>query len=130
MTIFLSQDDIEELVFFPTEDDAVPANSKLRHGGIGIYMLFTDDGRLQYVGKSICMHERITQHWLAMRYRRSPLRFSRVTTCPVREELLSFVEVAHIYALRPPKNTLYEVPIWPYHQALVDAVARKWSELQ
>lgn len=130
MAMFLNADDIEELVFCPSEDDVVPANAKLPEGGTGIYMLFSGDGQLQYTGKSLCMHERIYQHWLGMRYRKSQLKFSLVATRHVRLDLLSHVEIAHIYALRPPRNVLYEKPTWEHHEKLVTAISQKWSAPQ
>lgn len=128
MSIFLTSEDIAELVFCPSEDDVVPTNAKLPEGGTGMYMLFSDAGRLEYIGKSICMHERIYQHWLGMKFRKTGLHFSQVATIPVSKDLLAHVEIAHIHALRPPKNVLYETPTWAHHGELVLAVNKKWSE--
>lgn len=36
------------------------------------------------------------------------------------------VEVAHIYALRPPQNRLYETPRWKQHDAMVALIQESW----
>lgn len=123
----LKATELKKFVLCPSEDDAINAGEAVVFGGVGIYMLFAKDGLLLYVGRSIDLSERIYQHWLGMRYRNSGKFFSYFVTMNTPLEVMSAVELAHIYALKPPLNVKYEPPSWKHHKALVKLIFNAWN---
>lgn len=95
--------------------------------GHGIYALFAPDDRLLYIGKSCHVGERLHQHRTAARYR-GGLRFEFFACMAVPEAGCAFVEIAHIHALAPPANRLYEPPSWKGHRAMVSEILTAWEE--
>jgi hypothetical protein len=91
----------------------------------GIYALFADDGGLFYVGRAKYLSQRLLQHHRNAMYRRGPrfatFRFLEVPLCATRD-----VEVAHIYAMEPEGNRLYEPVQWDQHGAMVAAIRKAW----
>lgn len=103
----------------PTAMQGVPAAS-------GIYMLCAADDTMVYIGRAGNLHRRVRQHWDAKRFR-GGMHFTYFTFLPVPAVALHDVEVAHIYALEPPANRLYEPIRWPGHAAMVAAIVEAWS---
>lgn len=92
----------------------------------GLYAMYTQDGRLMYVGKSNNIHHRLRQH-----ERRSfwfndwPAFYS----CrPIEDHvMLHRVEVAHIYALTPSENRRYEPTYWRQHKKMAGLLQKLWG---
>lgn len=91
----------------------------------GIYGLFDAD-KLIYVGKARSLVSRLQQHQTAMKYGRGQ-DFTAYACMVVPEEEMGRIEIAHIYALRPPNNRLYEPVRWAGHDALVGQIKEAWS---
>lgn len=96
--------------------------------GCGIYMLFGADDGLDCVGKAIDLAQRVGQHWLDGRYGRAP-RFASYAWLHLPAYAMRDV-VAHIAALEPPRNVLYEPPTWKQHDAMVAAIRELWGPKQ
>lgn len=94
--------------------------------GAGIYALFADGGRLLYIGKSNSVRKRLSGHYKEWAYRSGP-EFDRYSCLSVPDVAYSDVEIAHIYALAPPLNKLYEPPAWPGHESMVLAIKHEWG---
>ena len=92
----------------------------------GIYMLFANDDELLYIGKTIGIQYRLAQHFWAMKYR-SGRKFSRFTWRTVPAFAIGAVEIAHISALKPRGNILYESSDWPCHGQMVLLVNKAWK---
>jgi excinuclease UvrABC nuclease subunit len=91
----------------------------------GVYALFNNDGGLLYIGKSLHIFNRITQHaWASDRGERRKFKFWCAVDTP--EDLMGMIEVAHIHALQPPENTLPR-PDHEHHEALVKAIKKEWG---
>jgi hypothetical protein len=91
----------------------------------GIYMLFDSSGAVTYVGQSQSVGNRVTQHFWAMR-RGARGRFVEYAAVPVPWECLDGMEIAHIYALRPPENCLPRAT-WDKHAEAVALVEKAWD---
>ena len=110
--------------------EPVPANTPHpADNGCGIYMLFGADDGLDYVGKAIDLAQRVGQHWLDGRYGRKP-KFASYAWLHLPPHAVHDIEVAHIYALEPPRNLLYEPPRWEQHDAMVAAIRELWGPKQ
>lgn len=126
MSLFLNTEDMAELVMGP-DVEACAANAiHPEKSGPGIYMLFGKDDDLQYIGKSMDLSSRIDQHWYAGRYGRAP-RFASYACMRLPRYAVRDVEVAHIYALEPPRNALYEGIRWEQHDAMVKHIQEIWG---
>lgn len=73
----------------------------------GIYALFTKNAGLLYIGKSVDIQGRITAHTYGRKH-----RFTQYCEVEVPPEYLGQMEIAHIEALMPPGNGLFETR-WP-----------------
>ena len=92
----------------------------------GVYFLCSADGFVLYVGKSTGTRYRITQHYWAMQ-RGTQVKFSLCAVLPVPGDILRDVEVAHIHALRPPGNNLFERSRCDWHDDMVQAIRQAWE---
>jgi hypothetical protein len=92
----------------------------------GIYALCMADGGIVYIGRSRTLHERLKSHFYNVRGGRS-LRYDCFTFVQVPEHALEAVEIAHIHALEPERNTLFEPPEWSGHDAMVDSLRAIWQ---
>jgi hypothetical protein len=92
----------------------------------GIYMLFGADGGLDYVGKSKEISKRLREHLMGMVDGRRP-PYSRFAWLQLPSYAYHDIEVAHIYAMEPPHNQLYEPPRWGRHKELVGLVQEAWG---
>lgn len=99
--------------------DAMPDES-------GIYALSMADGGIVYVGKAKSLHTRLCQHFTASRFGRAAW-FDKFAHIVVPEYAVRDVEVAHIYAMEPERNNLYERVRWPQHEAMVAAIRAVWG---
>jgi hypothetical protein len=97
--------------------------------GCGLYMLFGADEGLEYVGKAQDLAVRMAQHWYAGKYGREP-RYALYACMQLPPYAVHDVEVAHIYALEPPRNLLYERVRWKYHEAMVGLIRETWGPKQ
>lgn len=88
----------------------------------GIYALFGADDSLLYIGKAINLNLRINQHFYARK-----LGFKYYSAMDVPTNLMSDIEVAHIYALMPPGNSLYARVDNPLHGEMVDRIRKAWN---
>lgn len=95
----------------------------------GIYMLFDQDGGLLYVGKSTDINTRICAHYWKSRFG-AGIPFTQFTFMALPQYAVRDVEVAHIYALEPPFNNLYEHIRWHQHDAMVSHVRTIWGPKQ
>lgn len=92
----------------------------------GIYALATADGDVVYVGKAISLHQRLSQHYQRVRFgQEAPFDIFAILCIP--QYALGDVEVAHIHALQPERNRLYEPSRWPGHGAMVAALRGIWE---
>jgi hypothetical protein len=89
----------------------------------GIYMLCEADGRMIYVGQSKCLHQRLHHHY---RYGKLPFHLFGYRLVP--EHAVKDVEIAHIRALKPEANRLYEACHWPAVDAMTAAIKGIWHE--
>ena len=92
----------------------------------GVYFLCSQDGLVLYVGKSTGTRYRITQHHWAME-RGAQVKFALCAVLPVPLDILRDVEVAHIHALRPPGNNLFERSRCAWHGDMVQAIRKAWD---
>ena len=93
----------------------------------GIYMLFSEDGRVNYVGQSVGVGYRNVQHFWAMR-RGKRLPFVEYAAIEVPDLLRNHMEVAHIHALQPPENCIPRGALWERHDEAVKLIREAWGE--
>lgn len=93
----------------------------------GIYMLFGTDGGLDYIGKAKNIYKRVKEHLLGAEAGRRPW-FGRFAWMELPDHAYHDIEVAHIYAMKPPQNILYEAPRWARHRELVALIDKAWDE--
>lgn len=115
----------QHMVLDPEIDAYVSGDRHPADEGCGIYMLFDAGDGLRYVGKAGDLQMRIQSHWLSARAGREP-KFASYACLQLPEYAVRDVEVAHIYALRPPQNRLYETPRWKQHDAMVALIQESW----
>lgn len=113
------------MVLDPDIDAYVSGDRHPADDGCGIYMLFDTGDGLRYVGKAGDLQMRIQSHWLSARAGREP-KFASYACLQLPEYAVRDVEVAHIYALRPSQNRLYEAPKWKQHDAMVALIRAAW----
>jgi hypothetical protein len=92
----------------------------------GIYMLFGADGGLDYVGKAKNINKRLREHLMGMVDGRRP-PYSRFAWMELPRYAYHDIEVAHIYAMEPPQNRLYEPIRWARHKELVGLIQKAWE---
>jgi len=93
----------------------------------GIYALWSAGDVLLYIGLSDCISRRLLAHWRSRRFRHGRIiPWLYATLMPVPEMMRKAVEVAHIHALTPPYNRLYEPKQWGGHDAHVEAIRARW----
>jgi hypothetical protein len=93
----------------------------------GIYLLGDADDRMLYIGKAGCLNMRLRQHRDAARFR-GGLHFDFFCCLSVPAWAVRDVEIAHIHALEPPANRLYEPAYWRGHVAMVSALRAIWRD--
>jgi hypothetical protein len=91
----------------------------------GIYSLSMADGGIVYVGKSSNLSSRLNDHFYASRMGRAEW-FDFFTFMYLPDFAVRDVEVAHIHAMRPERNALYEPVRWAGHPAMVTALRTIW----
>lgn len=125
MSEYLSSQELHQLTGYVLRPDAA-AHRVGDYPGGGVYMLFSKDGRLLYVGQSLDIGYRVLQHlWAVRRKERQP--FVEFTAVDVPDELMRHVECAHIHALSPPENTLPRVE-WAHHEQMVELIRTAWEK--
>jgi hypothetical protein len=115
-------------LILPGDSIAYDRHAHCPFDGSGIYALFNEVDQLLYIGKSHCVHQRLNSHYTAARFGRGP-DYASFACLPLSIATYSDVEIAHIHALRPPLNVLYEPPKWPGHAAMVTAIQKEWEPL-
>jgi hypothetical protein len=90
----------------------------------GIYALWSEIGELLYVGMATNIQSRALAHW-----RKGTIPFESLTLSAVPVIAMWEVEVAHIQALRPPFNRLFEQSHWIGHPIMVDAIRLAWGAI-
>lgn len=93
----------------------------------GIYMLFGSDYGLDYIGKSKDINKRLREHLMGMVDGRRPA-YGRFAWMQLPAHAYHDIEVAHIYAMKPPQNRLYEPPRWKRHAELVELISQAWRD--
>lgn len=91
----------------------------------GVYALFDKDDGLLYIGKTLSLNLRINSHHWA---RVHDFAFYSAIEVPVDQ--MKQIEIAHIYALRPPGNKLYErisTEDNPNHGEMVTSIRAAWG---
>lgn len=116
-TPYILKPDIE---FFHVDEN----NDRESHEGI--YGLFDHTGFLLYIGKSMGTRYRITQHHWA-RDRGAQAYFTYCAVMPVPAIIMGDIEVAHIHALRPVANNLFERVRCDWHDDMVKAIREIWE---
>jgi hypothetical protein len=92
-----------------------------------IYGLFSADGRVLYIGRTVQLQARIRQHLFAsLRGLRG--KFDRYGFRLAPEHMLRDFEIAHIQALYPEQNYSCENPEWEPHDEMVAALRCIWRE--
>lgn len=92
----------------------------------GIYALADDEGQVVYIGKAKNLPQRLAQHYQCARFGHERA-FAMFGVQCVPEYAIGAVEVAHIHALQPERNRLYENASWPGHAMMVAALRQIWS---
>jgi hypothetical protein len=88
----------------------------------GVYFMFADDGQLIYVGQSLGIAYRLTQHYWGGR------KCALFGAVAVPGDLMHAVETAYIDALRPPLNRKFDRPAYPdLHAQMVEAIQAAWE---
>lgn len=87
----------------------------------GVYLLFSADGDLVYVGQSEYVGQRIQQH------RASGRKFATFAWVEVPSGLLQAVEAAYIHALRPTQNAFIPDPVYMQHDRIKHAILDRWA---
>lgn len=95
----------------------------------GIYMLFGPADELLYVGKSNDINTRICSHY-RLRRSRGGIPFAQFAFLPLPAYAVRDIEVAHIYALEPPHNKLFERISWQQHDAMIQHIQTVWGPKQ
>lgn len=124
MSEYLNAQDLHALILRPDAHLVKRGEQHPKVGG-GIYALFDGDDGLLYIGQSLHIFNRITQHWWAYR-RRERSRFEYWSALDVPVELMKAVECAHIWALEPPENSMPR-PDSTLHDRLVEEVKKAWG---
>lgn len=88
----------------------------------GIYALFDKDDCLIYIGKALNLNLRINNHSYVKKH-----NFLYYSAIDVPTDLMKDIEIAHIYALMPPGNGLYERVTSPDHDAMVTEIRKVWG---
>ena len=91
--------------------------------GSGIYALFGREGILLYIGKTLSLNQRMNQHFWAR-----VIPFKTYAAIEVHDDFVADLEVAHIYALKPPCNSLYERVRTDNHDDMVAAITAAWEQ--
>lgn len=92
----------------------------------GIYAMYTKDGDLMYVGRSVAISDRLWQH-----KRRSHFVDARPVFYSWREVpefAIAGVEVAHIKALTPIENRFMEAGVHAIHDQMMEAISATWAD--
>lgn len=120
------KNDLTRYILTPAAD-TLPAGTYPARGECkGVYMLFAEDGALNYVGKSAGVGYRVVQHvWAARRGKRKP--FTEYACVEVPGHILDGLEVAYIHALQPPENCLPRIQ-WNRHDEAVRLIKAVWGE--
>lgn len=92
----------------------------------GIYMLFGIADDLLYVGKSNDINARVFAHYRS-RKSRGGIPFANFAFLPLPAYAVADIEVAHIYALEPPHNKLFERIRWEQHEAMIKHIQTVWG---
>ena len=92
----------------------------------GIYMLFGFDGGLDYIGKAKNINKRVFEHMRRADAGQRPA-FGRFAWMELPDHAYHDIEVAHIYAMEPPQNLLYEPIRWKPHHELVALIQEAWE---
>lgn len=117
----------KNMVMGPDSDAYYPTDPPGEAYGAGIYMLFSANEGLLYVGKAGDIANRILAHYRKRRYGEG-IPFAHFAFLPVPDYALSDVEIAHIYALKPPYNKLFERCQWAQHGEMVSRIQTAWEE--
>jgi hypothetical protein len=107
---------------------AIPAGEPPPTGVVsGVYALFNEDGRMNYVGQSVDVGSRVIEH-MTRKGRKARLPFAEYRCVEVPAELMRAVEIAHIYALGPLENKKLEQPSWAFHVEAARVLRAAWGE--
>jgi hypothetical protein len=88
----------------------------------GVYFMFAPDAQLLYVGQSLGIAYRLSQHFWRGR------KCAHFGAVAVPGDLMLPVETAYIHALTPPLNRLYKTPPYPdMHEKMVKAIQEAWE---
>lgn len=88
----------------------------------GVYFMFAEDGQLTYIGQSLGIAYRLTQHYWAGR------KCETFGALAVPWDLFRPIETAYIHALTPPLNRQYLRPEYPdLHKQMVEAILERWQ---
>lgn len=117
---------LRNLVLPQDHDACRAAEHHSESNGAGIYALFDSLDRLMYIGMSLNLSARLHSHWQAARYGREP-RYAMYSCMTLPAYAARDVEIAHIHALQPDWNRLYELPRWNRHKAMMATVLDEWS---
>jgi len=112
----------------PCDSHAYDKREQCPFDGPGIYALFNKVDQLIYIGKSHMLAQRLNFHFTAARFGRG-MAYASFACLPLSTATYSDVEIAHIHALQPPLNRLYETPKWPGHAAMVVEIQKEWEPL-
>lgn len=111
----------DDLILMPNAELVKQPNQHPSVKG-GIYALFDKDDGLLYIGKAINLNLRINGHSYA-----NKLGFLYYSAIDVPTDLMKDVEIAHIYALNPPGNILYERANNQAHDEFVEKIRKAWG---
>lgn len=116
----------EHMVLPPEIEVCGRSDDHPQKDGCGIYALFGEDDGLQYIGKASDLSARMLQHWYGSRNRREAW-YSQYACLQLPPHAVHDVEVAHIHALEPPCNRLYEIVRWDRHHDMVKLIQETWG---
>lgn len=91
-------------------------------GTSGVYLLWSQEDTLQYIGKAAVFRRRLQQHHDDAR-----IPFAAVSFVETDSQLARFVEAAYLEALDPPYNRQGEFSDWKHHDAMVQEIQRVWA---
>jgi hypothetical protein len=88
----------------------------------GVYFAFSEDEQLLYIGQSLGIQYRMTQHYWGGK------RWATYGAVAVPVDLFRPIETAYIHALTPPLNRQYLRPEYPeLHERIVAAIQDRWG---
>jgi hypothetical protein len=92
----------------------------------GIYGLYSKEGALRYIGKSIGLERRIRDHWNDSMYGRRS-KFYAWSCVPIPKEHMTDIETAHIVGLQTIDNKRFDYSKNTNHMDMVDAIRAAWG---